>query len=162
VFSTENSSVRFTPGYARRARIMVGEKEGSADASPKAPERAWSDEVLAVPYCPPTGAVATGGAVYRRVTPEGHKTWAQLRRGKRNASDSERCEYAALTVFVDIDALRAAAKVHAYMAEQPIAVAVLTSDHGVIARTCRTPGHHSLWLRRHHLESVDALFKVLP
>jgi hypothetical protein len=138
-----------------------GGRDAERSAPETKPEPEWTDHVLQVPSCPPAEASPTNGPVYRRVGPEGLKTWAELRRGKPKL-DLERCQYAAFSVFTDLDSLRAAANVHGYMAAQPVIVAQLTPEHGLIARTGRTPGHHSLWLRKKHMDAREGLFKALP
>jgi hypothetical protein len=125
------------------------------------PEPEWTEHVLTVPCCPPAEAMPTNGPVYRRIGPEGLKTWAELGRSNKK-SDAERCRCAALSVFTDVESLRAAAKVHEHMATQPVVVALLHPEHGLIARTGPTRGHHSLWLRRKHMDARGSLFKAAP
>lgn len=137
-----------------------GDDKGAADKPPE-PEVEWTEYVLSVPCCPPTEARPTDGPIYRRIGPEGLKTWAELGRGTRKP-DVERCRCAALSVFTDLESLRAAAKVHEYTAVQPVVVALLKPEHGVIARTGPTRGHHSLWLRKKHMDARESLFKAAP
>jgi hypothetical protein len=136
--------------------------EGPDRSAPEVhPELEWTDHVLSVPGCPPPEAVATEGPVYRRVGPEGLMTWAEMAKGT-NKPHAERCRCAAFSVFRDRESLKAAASVHESWAAQPVVVVHLTPEHGVMARTGNTRGHHSLWLRKKHMDSRETLFKAAP
>jgi|SRR5579872_2215113 len=148
---------------ARRMADVAGGKgeEKAAPEKPPEPEPEWTEHVLAVPCCPPAEASPVDGTVYRRDGKDGLQTYAELGRYTK-APDAKRCQAAAFSVFLDIESLRAAANVHEYMAAEPVFVAYLKPEHGVIARTGNTRGHHSLWLRKKHMDARESLFKVAP
>jgi hypothetical protein len=139
-----------------------GETEEKQHEEPEHLQQEWSDDVRGLPSCPPADAVPTGGTVYRRQSGDRHQTYKEQNKCRKGAGHEEQCRCASISVFSDIESLRDAAKVHVYMAAQPILRADLSKEHGVIARTGTTPGHCSLWLRRKYLAIRDRLFEPVP
>jgi hypothetical protein len=48
-----------------------------------------------------------------------------------------------------------------HMKDRKVACATLTPEHGVIAPSPGSPGHHSLWLRTKALKAYALLFRVI-
>jgi len=104
------------PAYSRRSMSMGVEPEDGA-AEPVAPtteaskvpppEPEWADDVCRVPDCPPAAATPTSGPVYRRLTADGHKTYAELGKCAKERDPRRLCQGASLSCCLSLEALRA-------------------------------------------------------
>lgn len=109
------------------------------------------------PNCPGRDTLPTGGSVFRLLkgTDEDWKSALELDRYKQHPA----CQRAALSCYIALDearqGLRIMRRFHA------IARAELASQHGRIKQTGQA-WHHSLWLRKVHLDAHSSLFTVVP
>lgn len=110
--------------------------------------------------CPPEGAVATGGDVYRfvrndRPTPDDMRSWLELGLGK-----GRDCQRAALSCSVTREHLEEVRRAAPRRRTDRIARATLGPEHGRLAQT-GSGAHHSLWLRRRFHPEAHRLFEVV-